>query len=677
MRRSLILRILGSVFLCGIVFCSFSCMLGLSEHEEKEQKQEFELTVLSRHESIYFEWKEPEGVEFTNIRVECVSTDDGANNPKVYDKAIKESVKSYIRTGVTNDKEYCVNFTATGSDDKEYKQELTVVPHHKFPIVERATAITFDGYTYVSFGISPKNIKTPEDKISARIYDEGLRVETIAEYEVPAYEKIDESVTDNYVPFDKYYGFIIDEEFKEGAMLQIRTADTSLNETVVYEVEVKSVNLPVIDITVDWDDNRAERLKSKKAVSGNLSVLNAGKHNAEDIEMTIKGRGNSSWTNTPKKSYTIKFDKKQTFLGMPKNKTFALVASYFDKTLLRNMVAYDLSCEVFDNMTWAPWQENVNLFINGVYQGVYGLVESVKIANGRVPLNDVNIENYKKGTNFDEYGYLLEVNTRLDEEFNFVTNYDSSKSIEENRDCVAFSLKEPTSSDIDDVLSLRYGKTEGMKLAESVKDYIKTYINDVHAKLYSDDFADVDSDNYYGDYLDVDSFVDWWIMEEFARNTDSNFFASCFMYYDPKDYLIHMGPVWDFDLGFGNSKVNIKTSDFLADEKGVLENDAGQRYAYRGNWLCRLKEDPAFMNKVSARWKEVKSLINMYFREDFTYRVEDVEKDAELNFVRWNILGTQIWLSPDGYEYRDTYQSELDYLIQWKNRRIDWLNSVM
>ena len=166
-------------------------------------------------------------------------------------------------------------------------------------------------------------------------------------------------------------------------------------------------------------------------------------------------------------------------------------------------------------------------------------------------------------------------------------------------------------------------------------------------------------------------------MEEFARNTDSNFFASCFMYYDPKDYLIHMGPVWDFDLGFGNSKVNIKTSDFLADEKGVLENDAGQRYAYRGNWLCRLKEDPAFMNKVSARWKEVKSLINMYFREDFTYRVEDVEKDAELNFVRWNILGTQIWLSPDGYKYRDTYQSELDYLIQWKDRRIDWLNSVM
>ena len=520
-------------------------------------------------------------------------------------------------------------------------------------------------------------MKSFEDNISARIYDEGLRVETIAEYEVPAYEEIDESVTDNYVPFDKYYGFIIDEEFKEGAMLQIRTADTSLNETVVYEVEVKSVNLPVIDITVDWDDNRAERLKSKKAVSGNLSVLNAGRHNAEDIEMTIKGRGNSSWTNTPKKSYTIKFDKKQTFLGMPKNKTFALVASYFDKTLLRNMVAYDLSSEVFDNMTWAPWQENVNLFINGVYQGVYGLVESVKIANGRVPLNDVNIENYKKGTNFDEYGYLLEVNTRLDEEFNFVTNYDSSKSIEENRDCVAFSLKEPTSSDIEDVLSLRYGKTEGMKLAESVKDYIKTYINDVHAKLYSDDFADVDSDNYYGDYLDVDSFVDWWIMEEFARNTDSNFFASCFMYYDPKDYLIHMGPVWDFDLGFGNSKVNIKTSDFLADEKGVLENDAGQRYAYRGNWLCRLKEDPAFMNKVSARWKEVKSLINMYFREDFTYRVEDVEKDAELNFVRWNILGTQIWLSPDGYKYRDTYQSELDYLIQWKDRRIDWLNSVM
>lgn len=679
MRKNLLLRLFLSLFfLLGIMLCSFSCMLSLSEKSWEDKKQEFELTVLSRHESIYFEWQEPEGVNFTNIRVECVSDEVGASNPRVYDRELKEGVNSYIRTGVTNDMEYFVSFTATGSDNKEYTQELVVVPHHRFPIVDRATAITFDGMTYVSFGVSPKNVRSAGNSISARVYREGIRVETIEEYENPFYEEIiNKDITDNYISYEKYYGFVIDKAYKDGTILQIATADSSQNETVVYEVGVKSAKLPVVELILDLNDKEIENFKNRKEIKGQLSVYNSEEYAVDNLLMTIKGRGNSSWTNTPKKSYTVKFDKKQSFLGMDRHKNFALVANYFDKTLLRNTIAYDLSDLIFTDLAWTPDNINVNLFINGVYQGIYGVAETVKIDRNRIPLNETNIENYEKGTDFDKYGYILEVNTRLDEDFNFVTNYDPNKSMAENKDCVAFSLKEPDASDIDELMTLKYGKDEGLKVSDSVKNYIESYINEVHEKLYSEDFADIYSDNYYENYLDVDSFVDWLLLEEFAKNTDSNFFASCYMYYNPEDCLIHMGPAWDFDLSFGNSKMNCQTTGFLSDEKGVLEDKNGTRYAYRGNWLCRLREDPNFVNKVSARWKKLLPEIKSYFGDEYLERVEEVQEDAEFNFKRWNILGTQIWLSPEGYDNRTTYQSELDYFMQWKQSRTDWLNSEL
>ena len=83
-------------------------------------------------------------------------------------------------------------------------------------------------------------------------------------------------------------------------------------------------------------------------------------------------------------------------------------------------------------------------FFDGIHLAHQKLIkEAVKIAKERIPLNGYEIDNYDKGTDFSEYAYLLEVNTRLDEDFNFVTNYDETKSFDENINCVPFSLKEP------------------------------------------------------------------------------------------------------------------------------------------------------------------------------------------------------------------------------------------
>jgi hypothetical protein len=210
-----------------------------------------------------------------------------------------------------------------------------------------------------------------------------------------------------------------------------------------------------------------------------------------------------------------------------------------------------------------------------------------------------------------------------------------------------------------------------------VKGYIEDFTNEIQDKLYSEDFADPSSENYYGNYLDVDSFIDWWIVEEIAKNTDSNFFSSCYMYFDPKDQKLHMGPLWDFDLGFGNNGNTVVSNQtgFLADIAGALVNENNVPYAKRANWICRLREDSAFVEKINQRWNSVFFDVVKYFSTSFELNLESIKNDAELNFVRWPILGESVWNVPSGFETRTTYDSEIDYFNNWFKNRMVWLNS--
>ena len=338
-----------------------------------------------------------------------------------------------------------------------------------------------------------------------------------------------------------------------------------------------------------------------------------------DAPLTIKGRGNSSWFNAPKKSYTLKFESKQNFLGLEKHKSFALIANYFDKTLLRNVSAYSLAKKVFTKMSWAPSAKTVHLFIDGVYQGLYSAVESVKIAENRVNIPDM--------TAFDEYGFILEVNERLDEDFNFRSNKG-----------VPFSLKEPDGSD----------------LTPEICNKIEEKTNQIEAEVYAGNFSNID----------LYSFADWWILEELAKNTDSQFYSSCYMYFDPSNQKFHMGPVWDFDLGFGNNGVDVKTEGFQADE---AQNGA--------NWILELRKSEEFKNIVKERWNTCKPLIESYFSGEYEENLSNIKKDVDFNFIRWPILGKSVWKAPNDCEKRKDYDSEVEYFKTWKDNRINWLSS--
>ena len=320
--------------------------------------------------------------------------------------------------------------------------------------------------------------------------------------------------------------------------------------------------------------------------------------------------------------------KKQEFLGFASNKPFALIANYFDKTLLRNITAYSLAKKVFTKMSWAPSAKTVHLFIDGVYQGLYSAVETVKIAKNRVNIPDISdFVSFQETTSFEDYGFILEVNERKDENCSF----DSVKG-------VPFSLKEP----------------DGTDLNKDICNKIEEKTKSVEEKLYQGDFSNID----------LYSFADWWIVEELAKNTDSQFYSSCYMYFDPVDKKFHMGPVWDFDLGFGNNMVDVNTDGFQADAA-----KAG------ANWILELRKSEKFMNIVKERWNECKPLIESYFLNEYEENLSNIKKDVDFNFIRWPILGKSVWKAPNDCEERKDYDSEVEYFKTWKDNRINWLSS--
>ena len=338
---------------------------------------------------------------------------------------------------------------------------------------------------------------------------------------------------------------------------------------------------------------------------------------------------------------------------MGENKSFALIANYFDKTLLRNQASYELGKTVFDKMPWNPGAKCVNLFVNNVYQGVYLAAETVKISKSRINIPDISECN--DAEKIDEYGFVLEVDTRQDENFVFKTEQ-----------TVPFSLKEPDAADF------------GAEIKKKIEESIQQKVQSAENALYSGDFS----------WLDLDSFADWWLLEEFSKNTDSNFYSSCYMYFNPKEKKFFMGPVWDFDLGWGNINSYNSIEDSVAgfkaeetvkknDEKGIMEYES---------WIAQLMKNPEFREKAKSRWNELKPKIEAYFgageNPDSAYEkhfaaLASPQNDAALNFERWPILGKSVWKSPAHCEDRKTYKDEKGFFIEWKNARIEWLSSAL
>ena len=348
------------------------------------------------------------------------------------------------------------------------------------------------------------------------------------------------------------------------------------NQVFVYNPG--KTGLPNIYLTTD--DGKAIEHGNWK--DGKVKITaNGGRLLLDTTSAKLKGRGNSSW-GTGKNPYTFKFAEKHKILGMKKSKRWVLLANYYDRSQLRNRLASYMGTEIY-NSSWNPSFEPANLYVNGVYCGTYDVGEMIKIEKKRVniqSMEDIGTPDYKDVNgdgkkDINDGGFIAEIDFRNGEEFHFYSDI-----------ChLPFNLRDPD----DD-------------LKNEQKEYAKSKINAIETMLYSDDFA-----SHYKDYIDEASMIDWWIVNEFSRNNDAIFQTSVYMYYNPVDGKMYMGPGWDFDLGFGNDWDRDNWNEFYiyGGKKWKGDDDPDHTNpCYESFWLNRLFEAPEFKAAAKARWQE-------------------------------------------------------------------------
>ena len=380
-------------------------------------------------------------------------------------------------------------------------------------------------------------------------------------------------------------------------------------------------NLPVLRITTD---NDAPILSRETYLNGQIHLTpNAPGQSLVIAATQIRGRGNSTWDLMPKKPYRVKLNGKSALLGMPSSRDWVLLANYSDKTLLRNTIAMELGASM--GMPWTPRAEYVEVYHGGRYLGVYQLMENIKIAADRVDIDELGEDD--EGPAEITGGYLLEVDFRQDGHTMFTAS--------ENLPIVFQDPEEPTPAQ---------------------EAYIKGYIDQLEAALDSDDFTDPDTG--YAAYIDVDSFVRWYLVNELFRNRDANMWSSCWMY-KPRGGKLHMGPLWDFDISAGNIDYD---DAFLA--AGWWVRDAP--------WFSRLFQDPAFVQRVREVWNEIKADQLPAMFQSIATRSAALQQAQLNNFQRWPILETYVW--PNN-RIPGSYAGEVEYLVSWLTERAEWMDS--
>ncbi|GAB3598606.1 hypothetical protein GCM10027586_00660 [Kineococcus gypseus] len=316
---------------------------------------------------------------------------------------------------------------------------------------------------------------------------------------------------------------------------------------------------PLPHVTIDTV-GAAPITDTRVYVNGSISINGAVPYSGT---IQIRGRGNTSWAEV-KKPYRIKLTTAAPLLGMPAERDWVLLANYLDPIAIRTAVAFNIAARC-PGLAWTPRMRWVEVTLNGAYGGLYQLGEHVEISPSKI-----NVTKATGTTGLALTGaYTLEIDHWLDGsgELGFHT----------------------TMTD----LPIKTDDPDGSTPAQMA--YIKGFIDSFESALYGANWLDPATG--YARFIDRDSFVDWYLVNELLANVDSNFFSSC-KFYKTRDTaekpgVLVMGPVWDFDrsLGYGN----VPPTGWRT-RLAVEDNHPG------AIWIDRMMADPAFWSVMRTHW---------------------------------------------------------------------------
>ena len=400
-------------------------------------------------------------------------------------------------------------------------------------------------------------------------------------------------------------------------------------------------NLPIviIDTSGKWIQDEPKIPASMKIIydeSGGRNTLNS-KHIDFEGKIGIELRGKTS-LRFPKHQYGVETqddagnDKDVSLLQLPAESDWVFNGPYSDKTLMRNYLAYAFSNRIG---RYASRTKFVEMFLNESgdatigdkhYVGVYLLIEKIKRGKDRVdikPLKPTDITG----------GYILKIDKPDWYEINFFTHSGAR----------VFHV---------------YPKGHEMSAAQ--KTWIQNYMIEFEAALAGKDFKD--PERGYAKYIDIDAFIDHFIINELFRNIDG-FRNSTYMYKDRGGKLT-MGPVWDFNLSMGNSSFNEgwKTDGWL-----IYTNPVPF-------WWDRLLQDKHFTQKLAKRWKALRKdeLATSKLLDEIDQTAKFLSEAQKRNFQRWPVLGRSVFGNPT--RGLPTYQQEVKQMKTWLQARLKWID---
>lgn len=413
-----------------------------------------------------------------------------------------------------------------------------------------------------------------------------------------------------------------------------------------------------------------------------LAINSKGKVDYNAALASMKGRGNSTW-NYPKKPYNIKLDSKAKLFGMEKAKNWCLIANYGENSLIRNQLVYTMGAAI--GMKETPDCKNIDLYVNGEYQGVYLITEKVEINKNRVDIFDLEeateeanpgvdlstlsplgvrgkfsgyLENTQKWYDIPNNpenitgGYLLELD--------FSERYEAEASGFVTRNSQSVVIKSPEYA------------------SEAQVKYISQYWQEFEDALYSSDGYN-DLDKSISDYIDITSFARSYLVQEWASNWDVGL-SSTFFYKDLDGKLI-AGPIWDFDESLGNAR-GARDGIDLTDPKNIHAKVRNLFYdslmgsndvkatpnifalAYRHADFAEAVEEQIKNNLVPAAQKLMNSTFDDY--------VNSVRGSAIMNAIRWNTYGMN-----EISAITEQYDTEIESIRDFINIRTPFLAETL
>lgn len=397
--------------------------------------------------------------------------------------------------------------------------------------------------------------------------------------------------------------------FRSSGDRLVLTQENGIQQTVVVlQSSLPSVYVDLARATLaDIHQDQNQRFDSNSVYvmdpEGNWDLTEEG-------AVQIKGRGNSSWREYEKKGYQIRFDRPTSVLGMEKAEKWVLLANASDDSLMRTQLVSRMADHF--NMPYVASFVYVDLWIEGEYLGTYLLGEKVEPGASRLNLLEPSGALFEH----DEAFYLEEPYWFLNERLN---RHFTLKEIVTERDSLIQSAISDFEAAVDGLIRYLYETpSERVTLAE------------------------------LSQMIDVDSFIQYYLINEYALNRES-FSTSFYWYKDGPEDVLHLGPIWDFDTCMGNDKEPFTAS--------YGENHVMFRY---------LLAAPAFYERTVALLEEHRAVLES-MTEDLEVLRAEIEESAKMNYLRWDVLGKP---NPKGgTDFAPTFDAAADMLKQWLQGR--------